>query len=82
MHFLSLCFLIGNSYSLSRDTKRGFLFPQIVFDRRAATRNKEMPDPCDVKTKQRVIIIDKEKSSLPVQYVLTLVEIQALRAQG
>ena len=50
MHFLSLCFLIGNSYSLSRDTKRGFLFPQIVFDCRAvtATRNEEVAHLCAV----------------------------------
>ena len=28
MRFLSLCFTLGNSYSLSKDTKRGFLYYQ------------------------------------------------------
>lgn len=40
------------SYSLYGDTKRGFLFPRFVFDRRAATRNEEMPDPCEVKSNE------------------------------
>ena len=48
MRFLSLYFRSGNSYSLRRDTKRGFLFPQIVFDRDVATRNEGLPDPCEV----------------------------------
>ena len=48
MRFLSLCFTLGNSYSLSKNTKRGFLFPQIVFDCQATTRNEELPEPCEV----------------------------------
>ena len=38
------------SYSLSRDTKRGFLFPQFVFDCDVATLNKGKPDFWEVKT--------------------------------
>ena len=40
------------SHGLTGNTKRGFLFPRFVFDRRAATRNEEMPDPCDVKSNE------------------------------
>ena len=49
MRFLSSCFYQGNSHNLSRDTKRGFSFPQIVYDYRVATRNEDKPDLCDVK---------------------------------
>ena len=44
MRFLSSCFYQGNSHNLSRDTKRGFLFPQIVSDFYVVTRNEESPN--------------------------------------
>ena len=62
MHFLSLCFLQGNLYSLLRNTERGFLF---VFDCRVAklvgrddpiappTRNENKPGSPSVIIKAR-----------------------------
>ena len=45
MRFLSSCFYQGNSHNLSRDTKRGFLYPQIVvFGFYVVTRNEEPPN--------------------------------------
>ena len=48
-HFLSLYFHNGTSQGLSRDTKRGFLISSNRVARRAATRNEDTPDPCEVK---------------------------------
>ena len=49
--YLSLCLQQGPYHNLSRNTKRGFSWPQIVSDRYAsgATRNEDKPDPCEVK---------------------------------
>ena len=50
MRFLSLCFIQGNYYDLSRDTKRGFFMPLIrVWPSNSnATRNEDKPGSCEV----------------------------------
>ena len=47
--YLSLYFLQGNSDGLSKDTKRGFLYPQFVPDSGVVTRDEDWPDSPTVK---------------------------------
>ena len=45
-------FPFRQSYSLSRDTKRGILYPLNRVGLLSSTRNEDRPDPCEVKQKQ------------------------------
>ena len=81
MRFLSSCFCQGNSHNLSRDTKRGFLFPQIVFGFYVAPRNEDKPNPCEVnitRAQGEGEMIEKERDAVKVLLLMNAIQFLSL----